>query len=51
MEVVERFEDVPDFESEAEEVEYWETHSLGGEALERMGSLDEVLGPPRAPQE
>jgi len=46
MVVVENLDDVPDFSSEAEEVEYWDTHELGGEALEKMGPLDDILGPP-----
>jgi hypothetical protein len=46
MIIVTSLDDVPDFGSEAEEAEYWDTHELGGEALEKMGPLDDILGPP-----
>jgi len=34
--VVERAEDIPRGMTEAEEAEFWSTHALGGELLERM---------------
>jgi hypothetical protein len=46
--VVETADDIPAFKSEDEEAQFWSTHELGGELLERMGSLGEdVLPPPR----
>jgi predicted HicB family RNase H-like nuclease len=32
--VITRKENIPEFESEAEEAEFWATHSMGGELLE-----------------
>lgn len=32
--VITRKEDIPEFSSEAEEAEFWATHSMGGELLE-----------------
>jgi hypothetical protein len=46
MKVIESLDDLPDFRNEAEEAEFWATHELGGAALEKMGALDDVLGPP-----
>lgn len=46
MTLVERLEDIPQFTSEREEAAYWATHELGGELLEQMGPLDDVLCPP-----
>lgn len=43
MILVESLDDVPDFGSEAEEAEYWDTHELGGEGLKRMRPLNEIL--------
>jgi hypothetical protein len=40
--------DVPSFANEDEEAEFWATHSLGGAALESLGTFnDEALPPPR----
>ncbi len=47
MVMVENLDDVPSFASEAEEAAYWDTHELGGEALERMRPLSEVLREPQ----
>ena len=46
MKVLESWDDLPDFESEAEEAEFWATHELGPQILDAMGPLDDVLGPP-----
>jgi len=46
MVMVENLDDLPNFASEAEEAAYWDTHELGGEALERMRPLGEVLRGP-----
>jgi hypothetical protein len=46
--VVEDWRDVPSFSSEDQEAEFWLTHSLGGHALESLGTLDDpALPPPR----
>jgi hypothetical protein len=39
--------EVPEFDSEAEEAEFWGTHGLGQRLLDQMGPLDDVLPPPR----
>jgi hypothetical protein len=46
MKVLESWDDLPDFVSEAEEAEFWGTHELGPKILDAMGSLDDVLGSP-----
>ena len=46
MKVLESWDDLPDFKSEAEEAEFWATHELGSKILDAMGPLDDVLGPP-----
>lgn len=46
MKVLESWDDLPDFENEAEEAEFWATHELGPEILDAMGPLDDILGPP-----
>ena len=38
---------MPEFANEAEEAEFWATHSFGEELLEQMGPLDDVLPPAR----
>lgn len=48
MKVVTSLEDVPEFRNEGEEAEFWATHELGGDALEAMEPLDDVLGPPES---
>jgi hypothetical protein len=46
---VERWEDVPEFASEAEEAEFWSTHALGEGLLQESGPPPEgLLPPPRA---
>jgi hypothetical protein len=46
--VVHNFDEVPAFASEAEEVEYWDTHELGDEILSAMHrDADKRLPPPR----
>jgi uncharacterized protein (DUF4415 family) len=52
LEVIERPEDIPTFASEAEEREFWQTHTFGAGLLERMRPAREVdprLPPPRQP--
>jgi hypothetical protein len=45
---IQSWSEVPQFTSEAEEAEYWRTHSLGEDLLEQMRPLtDEGLPPPR----
>lgn len=39
-------EEIPDFETEEEEAEFWATHSFGEEYLEKMGSVPEGVLPP-----
>ncbi len=46
MKVLESWDDLPEFENEAEEAEFWATHELGQEILDAMGPLDDILGPP-----
>ncbi len=45
--VVRSAEGIPDFESEAEEAEFWATHSMGGELLEPDSQAETELPPPR----
>lgn len=47
VKVVRALEDVPAFASEAEEAQFWATHSLGEEVLQQMGPLPESLIPTR----
>jgi hypothetical protein len=50
LHVIESFDEVPEFASEAEEAEYWSTHSLGEKLLEMMKPVpfdDDELPPPR----
>lgn len=45
---VESLEEIPEFQSEAEEADWWATHRLGESLLEEMGPLpDSVLPRPR----
>jgi hypothetical protein len=50
MDVVERWEQVPAFATEAEEAAYWDTHELGDEILSQMGPMDEDVLPPARPR-
>lgn len=43
MTEIRSFDEVPEFESEAEEAEFWATHSLGGELLEKMERRNRIL--------
>ncbi len=45
--VVRSVEEIPEFESEAEEAEFWATHSMGGELLESDPQAVAELPPPR----
>lgn len=48
LEEVNSPEEIPEFESEKEEAEFWSTHSFGEGLLEKMGPVPEgVLPPPR----
>ena len=45
---IQSWSEVPEFTNEAEEAEYWRTHSLGESLLQQMSPLtDEDLPPPR----
>jgi predicted DNA binding CopG/RHH family protein len=44
------FEEIPKFESEEEEADFWATHSLGDELLEKMGPVPEGVLPPARPR-
>lgn len=49
MQEIHSWDEVPAFQNEDEEHEFWSTHSLGEEILEQMGPIPEgVLPPPRA---
>jgi hypothetical protein len=50
MEVVECPEDIPEFASEDEEHQYWATHVLGAELLDRMAPIDDDFLPPARPR-
>ena len=43
MEEVRSPEEIPDFENEEEEAEFWATHSLGEEFLEKVGPIPEEV--------
>lgn len=43
-------EEIPDFETEEEEAEFWATHSFGEEYLEKMGPVPEGVLPPATRQ-
>jgi CopG antitoxin of type II toxin-antitoxin system len=48
FEVVERVEDIPRFESEADEAAYWSTHSPSEEMMDQAEPIpDDELPPPR----
>jgi hypothetical protein len=47
MDVIESFDQVPEFENEADEATFWSTHRLGGPALEQLESLPEEFLPVR----
>jgi uncharacterized protein (DUF4415 family) len=51
--IVECKEDIPEFASEAEEAEYWSTHTMSDELLDQFRSLPEdgggILPPARKP--
>lgn len=40
-------DEIPEFASEAEEAEFWSTHSLGDEMLRELPPDDPLLPPPR----
>ncbi len=40
---IQSFDEVPDFESEKEEREYWETHTLGDGILNKMERRNKLL--------
>ena len=45
---IRRMEDIPNFATEAEEADFWSTHSLSDDLLARTQPLgDDVLPPPR----
>lgn len=49
MKEIQSEEEIPAFETEAEEAEFWAAHSFGEEFLEKMGPVPEgVLPPTRA---
>jgi len=51
MDVVQRLEDVPDFETEAQEADFWATHELSEDILEAMRPLESgILPQPRREQ-
>ncbi len=41
LEIVDNFDNVPDFATEAEEAHYWATHELGDNILDRMEAMPE----------
>lgn len=47
LEEVNSLEEIPDFESEAEEAEFWSTHSFGDGLLEKMTPIPEGERPIR----
>jgi uncharacterized protein (DUF4415 family) len=52
LELVEDRRDIPTFQTEAEEAEYWATHTFGDQLLAELAPAREVdsrLPPPRAP--
>jgi len=44
---IQRLEEIPPFASEAEEAEFWSTHSFGEALLEQMKPLPQDVLPPR----
>ena len=50
MKTIHSFDEIPKFNTEDEEAEFWATHDLGEELLDLMGSVPEgILPPPRPP--
>lgn len=47
---IQRLEDVPEFESEAEEREFWDTHSFSEELLEQLLEPEPDWMPPVRPR-
>ena len=48
MGIIERIEDIPAFASEAEEAQFWDTHTFSDALLETFGTIEDgVLPPPR----
>ena len=43
-------EEIPDFENEEEEAEFWATHSLGEKFLEKFGAVPEGVLPAWRPR-
>ena len=50
MKEIESLEEIPSFQSEAEEVEFWATHSLGEKVLDQMEPIPEGELPPPRPR-
>jgi hypothetical protein len=50
LNVVHSWDEVPDFQSEAEEAEFWATHGLGPELLDAMRPVPEGELPPPRPR-
>jgi len=50
MKEISSLEEIPGFKSEEEEAEFWATHSLGNELLEKMGPVRENVLPPARPR-
>lgn len=46
MKEIQSLDEIPEFKSEAQEAEFWATHSLGEEVLEKMESMPEGILPP-----
>ncbi|MCZ7577254.1 MAG: BrnA antitoxin family protein [Dehalococcoidia bacterium] len=47
---VHSLDDVPDFATEAEEADFWGTHTLSDELLEQASHIEDPLLPPRVPR-
>lgn len=50
MEEIQSPEEIPDFENEEEEAEFWATHSLGDEFPEKAGPIPEGVLPSARPR-
>jgi hypothetical protein len=48
--VVDSWDEVPDFTSEEEEAQYWATHGLGAKVLTQAGPVPEGELPPSRPR-
>jgi hypothetical protein len=46
MKVLRSMDDVPEFENEDQEAEFWATHELGDEIIDQMGPPPDGLLPP-----